>query len=112
MNFEVIQNDHIITSIKGKKDVIFAVATFIVFFAVAAYYLFSINVSEQDITNYGNISQNPYEKYERMMTASGIKTLVENEQFQTYKYNSNLDSFIQQSTPSANGRDNMFLKNF
>lgn len=110
MNFQMLQNENLMAEIKNKKDTFFSLAIFVIFILVAWYYLFSMAVGEQDMSDYADISMNPYEKYERMMSGEGIRGLVENEQFMEFKYNDKLDDLIQKST--SNERGNPFDETF
>lgn len=110
MNFPVIKNEKIISDLRSKKDDVFAVIIFVVFLSVFGYYVFSINVTEQDIKDYDNISKNPYEKYENMMRGAGIKNLMQNDEYKLFRYNNKLDNLIQKSSPSK--RDDVFDETF
>jgi len=106
----MLHNENLMNEVRGKKDTIFSLVIFIVFLSIAGYYSMAMNVIEDEIKDYAEISVNPYEKYEKMMTGAGIKNLVANEQFKEYKYNDKLDSLIQKSMP--NSRDNLFGATF
>lgn len=111
MNFEMIKKDTIIAGVRNKKEILFSLASFIIFFAVASYYLLSIRVSEEDVPNYAVISRNSFEKYESMMKASGIKALSGDRKFKLYKYNYKLDEYIARSVP-GDRRENPFKKEY
>lgn len=110
MDFKTLRSENFVNGLKGKKDTIFSVFMFVMFFAIAIYYSLSLVVGESDIGDYATISLNPYERYERMMSGEGIKGLVGNKQFGEYKYNDKLDNLIKKSTP--NSRDNLFDETF
>lgn len=106
----MLHSENLMTEIKNKKDTLFSVLMFAIFFAIVVYYLFSIVVTEDNIRDYADIRANPYEKYEKMMSGEGIKSLIGNKQFMEFRYNDKLDDLIQKSGP--NTRDNLFNETF
>lgn len=110
MNIKMLHSENLMNEVREEKDTIFSVVIFIIFLSIAGHYLLSMNVGETEIKDYAGISANPYEKYEKMMTGVGIKSIIENKQFKEYKYNDKLDSLIQKSSPNI--RNNLFNETF
>jgi len=97
----------VLKRIKIKKGCLVAIGA-VVFFAIIIYLtLFKLEVTKEDISNYSELSVNPYEKFEENVNSDEVKNLVEDEQFKNIKY---YDNLIEEKEYPV--RENPFEKSF
>ena len=80
----------------------------IVIFSVVIYsYLFNLEVTKDDISNYSELSADPYQKFEKSVISNEVKNLTEDSQFKSVRY---YDDLIKQK--DCPERENPFEKTF
>ena len=67
-----------------------AVIVFIVFLSSSFIFLKDVSVTEEDLSNYYELTKNPYREYEELIKKTNAKKLIESEQFIEMRYNDDL----------------------
>ena len=93
--------------IKARKNLLISAGTIIVFLMVVYSYLFNLEVTKNDISNYSELTADPYQKFEKSVSSGEVRNLVEDSQFKSIKYHK--DIIKEKNCP---GRENPFKKSF
>ena len=93
--------------IKIRKSFLISAGAIIIFSMVVYSYLFNLEVTRDDISNYSELSANPYEKFENSINNNEVKNLTEDSRFKNIKY---YDDLIKQK--DCPERENPFEKSF
>lgn len=92
---------------KNKKETIFALIVFLVFLFTVLIYWKNTVITDQDVPIYSVLVANPYEKYERLVSGTNLKELIDNEHFIGMRHKDNL---IKKEIPER--KENIFLEFF
>lgn len=75
--------------IKQGSNVI-SILVFVMFLIGSFAFLKDVNVVEEDLSNYYELTKNPYREYEELIKKTNAKKLIESEQFIEMRYNDDL----------------------
>jgi hypothetical protein len=84
-------------------------ALFILFvFSFAAWSMINdVKIKTEDVPNYGELTMNPYEKFEKLIQKTKLQKVINSGQFRELKYEDNL---IKEYESKKEG--NLFLRKF
>lgn len=88
MSLKLIYKE-IFNKIKQGSNII-SVIIFIVFLFSSFVLLKDVNVTEEELPDYYELTKNPYREYEELIKKTNAKKLIESEQFMEMKYNDDL----------------------
>ena len=78
-----------------------------VFSYVAWFMINDVKIKTEDVPNYGELTTNPYEKFEKLIKKTKLQEVINNRQFRELKYEDNL---IKEYENEKEG--NLFLRKF
>lgn len=99
----------VFNKVKQSSDII-SILLFVVFLFSSFTFLKDVNMTEEDLSDYYELTKNPYEEYEELIKKTNAKKLIGSEQFIEMKYNDDLIKEINVS--DIEDGKNPFLKMF
>ncbi|NOQ68193.1 hypothetical protein GQ568_02010 [Patescibacteria group bacterium] len=96
----------ILKKVKLDSNIV-AIFVLIVFSYAAWYMINDVEIKNEDVPNYGELTINPYEKFEKLVQKTKLQEVINSGQFKELKYEDNL---IKEYESKKEG--NLFLKKF
>ena len=85
-----IKKNKFIKQLDKNKEAIVSIFVFLIFLAASAVIIKDINPTKEDVPNYFELSENPYVKYEELLSRTDLKKIMDSRQFLEMRYDEDI----------------------